>query len=141
MAVIEPLCLALPGRSLQIFTVFIAQLSPSLVLLRILVYEKWLLRVRLAFILFIALDCLFRSGPPQRSPVIQIAVIPFEINMARDVNLDDYAVPPIWLLAVLSIFPSFPDPDVSYWTWYLNSLMSSSPTVAANSWQRFAKAS
>ncbi len=38
-------------------------------------------------------DCLLRSGSPQLSPVIQVAVIPFEIDVRRHVNLEDRAFP------------------------------------------------
>jgi hypothetical protein len=92
----------------------ISQPSPSLVFLRILVYE-----MPLVFMFLIRRDmfvvrrnCLSRSGSPQLSPVMQVAVIPFEIDVSRHVNLDD--------------FPGWP-----YRTWYLNSLPSSSPAVAA----------
>ena len=38
-------------------------------------------------------DCLLRRGSPQLSPVIQVAVIPFEIDVPRHVNLEDRAFP------------------------------------------------
>ena len=38
----------------------------------------------------IRLDCLFRGGSPQLSPVIQVAVIPFEVDVPWHANLDDF---------------------------------------------------
>ena len=40
-------------------------------------------------------DCLLRSGSPQLSPSIQIAAIPFEIDVRRHMNLDDRTFPPL----------------------------------------------
>src|SRR5258708_17497098 len=87
--------------------VLISHPSPSLLvfLLWILVY-KMRPGMGLTFFMFlIRLDCLFRSGLPQRSPVFQIAVIPFEIDVPRHVNLDDRAGPPNLLFSVLAVLP------------------------------------
>jgi hypothetical protein len=51
-------------------------------------------------------DCLLRSGSRQLSPVIQVAVIPFEIDVPRHVNLDDRTLP--------RLPPRFGIPDVVF---------------------------
>ena len=51
-------------------------------------------------------ECLLRSGSPQLSSVIQVAVIPFEIDVPRHVNLDDRAFP--------RFFPRMVIPDVVF---------------------------
>ena len=51
-------------------------------------------------------DCLLRSGSRQLSPVIQVAVIPFEIDVPRHVNPDDRAFP--------RFFPRMVIPDVVF---------------------------
>ena len=63
-------------------------------------------------------NCLLRSGSPQLSPVIQVAVIPFEIYVSRHVNLDNRAFP--------RFFPRMVIPNVVF-----EQLAASSPTVAA----------
>jgi hypothetical protein len=116
--------------------ILVSHPSPSLLVfyLWILVYKMWP-GMRVTFFVFlIRRDCLFRRGFPQHSPVIQIAVIPFEIDVPRHVNLDDCAAPLLLSVSVFSVFRVLPGfgfvkPDV-----VLNSLTSSSPTVAANNW-------
>src|SRR5438105_11616126 len=78
---------------------------PFLVFLWLVVYEKWPPSVRLTVLFLICIKCLFRRGFPELSPVIQIAVIPFEIDVPRHVNLDDCAVPRIGLLPILPVLP------------------------------------
>src|ERR1700730_4892788 len=78
---------------------------PFLVFLRILVYEMWPGAGR--FIIPIRLDRLLRRGFPKLSTVLQIAVIPFEIDVPRHLNLDDYALPRIGLFPVPGVLPCF----------------------------------
>jgi hypothetical protein len=108
----------------------ISQPSPSLVFLWILVYE-----MPLAFMFLIRRDmfvvrrnCLLRSGSPQVSPVIQVAVIPFEIDVSRHVNLDDRAFP--------RFFPRMVIPNVVF-----QQLAVIFANGRCNNWQRFARAS
>ena len=98
----------------------IEQRFPSLLvcLFRILVYKMRAGMRRTFCMLFIRLDCLFPCGFPQRSPVLQVAVIPFEIDVSRHVNLDNRAFP--------RFFPRMVIPNVVF-----EQLAASSPTVAA----------
>ena len=104
--------MALGIRSLLAFTIRIFHLLPSLlvVLLWMLIYEVWpFMRVEVCMCV-IPLDCLFRSGSSQHSPVIEVAVIPFEIDVPRHLDLDDYAFP--FGFVVLHVI--FEDPDVVF---------------------------
>jgi len=58
--------------------------------------------------LFVHVECLVCSSFPQLSPVFQVAVIPFEIDVPWYVNLDDYAVPRILLFPVFFVLPVLP---------------------------------
>src|SRR5882724_6654464 len=69
-----------------------AQLSPVGVLLRILVYKMWPF-MRLISLFVIRRDCLLGSRSSELSPVLQIAVVPLEVDVPRQVNLDDGAFP------------------------------------------------
>ena len=86
--------MTLHGCSLYAFIMLIEQLLPSRLVLFfwILIYKVWA-GMRLTFIFLIRLDCLFPCGSPQLSPVLQVAVIPFEIDMPRHANLDYCAFP------------------------------------------------
>src|SRR5436190_18237140 len=87
--------LALRSGSLYTFLIFISNLFPSLLvfLSRILVYKMWTgMRLKF-FMLFVRVECLVCSGFPQYSPIFQVAVIPFEIDVPWYVNLDDCAFP------------------------------------------------
>src|SRR5882672_6381384 len=80
------------------------QLLPCLLVFLwwILVYKIWLgTRLIFVFIIFIRRDRLLRSCSPELSPVIQIAVIPFEIDVPRHMNLDDCARPTVLFLEVV----------------------------------------
>src|SRR5882724_12643644 len=77
-----------------------AQLSPVGVLLRILVYKMWPF-MRLISLFVIRRDCLLGSRSSELSPVLQIAVVPLEVDVPRHVNLDDRAVPLFALLRIV----------------------------------------
>ena len=59
------------------------------------------------FMLFVRVECLVCSGFPQYSPIFQVAVIPFEIDVPWYVNLDDCAFP-LLLFLVFSVLPVLP---------------------------------
>src|SRR5262245_36628473 len=87
----------------------VEQILPSLLvfLFRILVYEMWTVMLLEFCMLVIRLDCLFPCGSPQLSPVLQVAVIPFEIDMPRHANLDDRELPMLIFLGPDVVFEQF----------------------------------
>lgn len=73
--------------------IIVAYASPLGILFRFLVNEEWCILMGCVLVLAILLNRLLRSLSPQLSSVVQVAVIPFEIDMPGNVNLDNRAVP------------------------------------------------
>lgn len=73
--------------------IIVAYASPLGILLGFFVDEERCIWMGRVLVLAILLDRLLRRLSPQPSSVVEVTVIPFEIDVPGDVNLDYRAVP------------------------------------------------